>query len=123
MTNLLTELYDLIVDVVDRTYYEEAEDKTVFPYAVYKCPTTTGIGHYTQGRDDVILEIDLFDDLTDQTRIENLARTLDVALNGRRVNTDNVKMRLDKLTILNIPDPDGFKRRQLRYRVIAYQID
>ena len=123
MVNLLTELYNLISAVVTNTYYQKADDGASFPYAVYKCPNITSIGHYKQGRDDVTLEIDLWDNLKDQTRIETLVRTLDLALNGEMVNTDNVKMRLDKLTILNIPDPDGFERRQLRYRIIAYQFD
>lgn len=122
MINVLNKFYSLISAIVTRTYHKGAEDKTVFPYATYSCPTINSIGNYTQGRDDVFLEIDIWDNNIDETTIETLTRAVDVALNGHSYSDGNIAIRLDKLTILDVPDPDEtINRRQLRFRVITYQ--
>jgi len=122
MISLLTELYNLIYSAASgRVYFETAEDEATFPYAVYRLPTSTSIGNNDYARQDFILEIDVWDNVPDATRIETLADRIDVAINNQRVRTNLVALKIYRIGRLNIPDPNSdIRRRQLRYRVATY---
>jgi hypothetical protein len=119
MIDLLTAIYTKIATVTTKAYLEKAPDGAVYPYVVYKLPNSTDIDGCPLGnREDYTLEIDIWDNLNDTTRLETLTNSIDTAMQRKHVDNSNIAVSFYRLSRLMIPDPDQkIKRRQLRYRL------
>jgi hypothetical protein len=106
-----------------RVYQENAPQDGLFPYVVYRMPTSTE----NEWREDFILEIDIWDKPQDGSTVtlQQLSDAIDRALNRTRyVSTDRKwSTRIHRVNRLMIPDPDEtIRRRQLRYELRTFSI-
>lgn len=117
MINLLTTLFQTLSQAHGAVYFEEAPSSAVYPYAVFKLPNSLEI---ESDRQDFILEIDVWDDSADTTRLEQLTDALDKQLYKLRHLDTNYCLLFQRTNRLMLPDPD-LKRRQLRYLIKTYE--
>lgn len=119
MEDLLKVIYQKLYAVTTATYFYKAPAEAVFPYVVYKVPTSDDTDGCPNGsREDFILEVDIWDNIADTTRLESLTTSIDNALQRVHVNNANVAVSFYRINRLMIPDPDEtINRRQLRYRL------
>jgi hypothetical protein len=83
-------------------------------------PTSTE----TENRDDIILEIDIWDNMADTTRLETLTTTIDNSIHRSKYIDSNLQVSFYKINRLQIPDSDEtIHRRQLRYQCKTYFIN
>jgi hypothetical protein len=109
-----------------RVYSPEAPEGAKFPYLTYDTPTTFDMSP----GENIILEIDIWDDKQDTTALENLMEAIDG--NGNVLNPTGLNRAtfyvqgsfvatLYKDEKFNVPDADKkIKRRQLRYECKIY---
>ncbi|SFJ83234.1 tail completion protein gp17 [Thermoflavimicrobium dichotomicum] len=103
-----------------RVYQEWAPEDAVFPYVVYRFPTSNP----NERREDFILEIDIWDQPPDGSTVtlQQLADQIDSSLNGVRYTSEDWNTRIDRINRLMIPDPDEtIRRRQLRYELRTFE--
>ena len=117
MNNLYTVIANALEEVVEKVYFEEAEENATFPYAVFKVPVSTK----NYSRDDVILEVDIWGNGSAMT-IEKLADSVAAKLNRFHYYEDgNLQTSIYQINRLRITDPDpDLTRRQLRFRCDTY---
>ena len=129
-------IYDRIVSLVGsvKVYFEyapEIEPSTSkppkLPYVTYSVPTTTE----SWQREDMILEVDIWDKTTNTTTIDALVNTIDG--DGSTTSASGLHrylyyasgkpvLKIYRMNKLILPDPDpDIKRRQLRYMVKWYK--
>lgn len=123
---LLKQVNTFLKTKADRVYYENAPENATFPYVVFNFAST----FYSGPREDVSLEIDIWDDKEDTTAIENLSDNIcgdSDKLDPTGLNHKNIFVAaLLAATFYldgrySIPDDDKrIKRRQLRFRVHTY---
>ena len=116
MINLLTTLFQTLSSDLP-IHLEEAPQDSKFPYATYKLEPSITI---EDNREDIPLVIDIWDDLTDSTRLENHWETLDKKLYKLRHLDENQLLIFQREGRGMIPDPD-FRRRQIRYIIKRYE--
>jgi hypothetical protein len=122
MTALLTVIYNLLCAITTRVYLETADKGVIFPYVVFKIPNSSDAdGNPNGNREDFILEVDVWDNLGDTTRLEDLTTSIDAALQRTHNYNTSVAVSIYRLSKMMIPDPDkNIRRRQLRYRLATY---
>lgn len=125
MINLLEYIYSNIKTVC--TVYQEkvppldpiTQKKTEYPYAVFKMANSTENNH----RDDVIIEIDIWDNISDTTRLETLTSDIDKRFHRQKYIDSKMQVSFYRENRLQVPDPDEtIRRRQLRYVCKTYFI-
>lgn len=104
-----------------RVYQEWGPQDAVFPYVVYRMPTS----NESEWREDFILEVDIWDKPADGSTVtlQTLADNIDRALNRLRYisNDGTWSTRIYRINRLMVPDPDpAIRRRQLRYGLRTY---
>lgn len=105
-----------------RVSFKRAKDNDTFPYVVYNLPSTSEV---VANRDDIILEIDIWDIQRDGydviSSIENLTDTIDKSLKDIRYLDGKHLLMFQRLNRLVLPDEDkNIERRQLRYLIKSY---
>lgn len=118
MKYLTTELKKLS----PRVYNEYATSNAIFPYVVFNIRTSNIL---ETNREDVILEIDIWDIQKDGydaiVNVELLTDKIDKFLKDNRHNDENQVLIFSKIGRLSLPDENtNIKRRQLRYVVRYY---
>ncbi|OEH86252.1 hypothetical protein BHU72_12010 [Desulfuribacillus stibiiarsenatis] len=125
MISLLLYVTALLEKKADRVYQEIAPEKDPitnkkpeFPYVVYNFPPSSSP---VPDRDDKILEIDVWDNIPDTTRLEQLTDSIDKSLNKLRHLEGDFFVIFQRLSKGSIPDPDPkIRRRQIRYLLKTY---
>lgn len=122
MIELLKVIKTKLRTVTARSYFDIAPQNTVFPYVTYRLPSSNDLdGDPNGNREDFILEVDIWDNILDTTRLETLAQQIDDEFQRTYVNNANVAVHFYRLSRLMIPDTDqSINRRQLRYRLPTY---
>ena len=96
---------------------EEASQGTSFPYATFKLEPSVEV---VSNREDIPLIIDIWDNLTDTTRLETHWDELYKALKDLRHLDENQLLIFTDPGRGMIPDPD-YRRRQIRYTIKRYE--
>ena len=122
MLDIMKFLTQELKKISPRVFNGNATKDAVFPYVVFKIPTSNIM---EKNREDVIIEIDVWDiqkDGYDATiNVEVLTSKIDKFLKNARYNGDNSVLIFQKINRLSLPDEDeNVKRRQLRYLVKFY---
>ena len=117
MIELLKMITTTLRTAHERVYKEIAPQDATFPYVVYRLPTSND----TEGREDFILEIDIWDNNTNTTALETLTESIDRKLNRFKYVDSKLSACSYRINRMMIPDPDtSIKRRQLRYEIKTY---
>lgn len=122
MLDIMKFLTQELKKISPRVFNGNATKDAVFPYVVFKIPTSNIM---EKNREDVIIEIDVWDiqkDGYDATiNVEVLTSEIDNFLKNARFNGDNAVLIFQKMNRLSLPDEDeNIKHRQLRYLVKFY---
>lgn len=122
MIELLKVINTKLRSVTSRSYFDIAPNQAEFPYVTYRLPVSNDIDGCPNGnREDFILEIDIWDNITDTTRLETLAQQIDDEMQRTHEYNSNVAVSFYRLNRLMLPDTDQtINRRQLRYRLPTY---
>ena len=116
MINMFKSVYSRVDAVADRVYDTISPQTATYPYAVITYPTVSENDEST--RQEYILEIDVYDNLTDTTRLEELVIDIDNALNRVVDSANFYKIYRNSPYLLRLPDEDeNLRRIQLRYIV------
>lgn len=121
MIELQKRIVEVLKLIYPRVYLERAPQGALFPYIVYKFPTSDD----TEWREDFILEIDIWDQPSDGSTVnlQTLADKVDLTFNRSRYISQDGKWitRIYRINRLMVPDPDEtIRRRQLRYECRTY---
>jgi len=126
IVELMSCIQSRIAAVHSRTYKGRAPEKDAngkpvkFPYAVWRLPNST----QQELPEELILEVDTWDNKADTTALENLTSEIDGHLHGWNHVTDFYGMRVFRMNRLEVLDPDpAINRRKLRYLVRVYFIN
>lgn len=117
MIDLLKITFGKLAESGTNIYFEEAPTNATFPYAVFTFPNSIDV---ETDRQDFTLQVDVWDNLPDTTRLENATTQIDKQLYKLRFIDDKYLLMVQRENRLMIPDPD-IKRRQLRYIVKTYE--
>ena len=110
----------LLKQVNGSVHYENATDKTPYPYIVYEF-ASVDFGNI--GRDDVILTIDIWDKNSSSVTVETLADNVEKVLNNTNNPTDTVLPTFYIMSRNSIRDEDkNIRRRELRFQIQNYYI-
>lgn len=119
MIKLYTVISIEIKKAHDNVYFLKVpeQEKEVFPHIVYKMPNSEDF----ELREDFILEVDIWDDRTDVTRLEELAVDVDNVLSRFTYLDNDFFARVIRINRLILDDDvNQVSRRQLRYLVKLY---
>ena len=113
-------IYSLIDSVADRVYDSRTPTNKTYPYVNINYPS---IGEADESfRQNIILELDIWDNETDTTALETLTDAIDKKLN--RYVSNNLYFRIYRLNPYRLELDDGdenIRRRQLRYQVLIFK--
>lgn len=118
MIDVLTVIYNKLKEYHARVYQNVApQTSAIFPYVVFRVPSI----NEKEIREDIILEIDIWDNISDTTRLETLTTQIAKGLNRYKYIDGKMQLSSYKINQLNIPDPDqNINRRQLRFNLQTY---
>lgn len=117
MLELRKAIQALLKSVHPRVYFVDAPKNTTFPYVVYNLPTSTDAG----GREDFILEVDIWDRGNDTNTIDTLTQNIDNVLNRQHSVNEKVLVNFYRVNRLVLTDQDkSIKRRKLTYQAKTY---
>lgn len=122
MLNIVKYLIKELKKFSPRTYNMRATKDAIFPYVVVNLRTST---ISEKNREDVILEVDIWDYARDSydafVTVEELTNRIDKFLKDNRHIDNNQLLIFQKINRLTLPDEDeNIERRQLRYVVKYY---
>lgn len=101
-------------------YYENAIDTATFPYIVYNLES---VNFGNTGRDDIYLEVDVWDRNTSSTNVEIISDYIEEILNSLNNPTSNVLPTFYKDSRRALQDEDKtIRRRLLRFVIQNYYI-
>jgi hypothetical protein len=123
MVNLLNAIYEQLKNFSVEAYNGKVPDDAVYPFISYNIVNSVDIDGCESGsREDFILEVDIWDNISDTLRIETLVNSIDNAINRIRYKDSNIFACFYRITRLNLPDADeNLSRWQLRYRVPVWR--
>jgi hypothetical protein len=127
LSDFLTAIQTRINTLADRVFYGDTVSPTTkLPYVIWKYATTIDI----EDLEDFIIEVDIYDQGPDATRIEGMVAAVDG--NGAKSSASGLNyyyygsgarptFRMFRINRLMLPTMDeNLLRRQLRYRVRTY---
>ena len=117
MINIKTSIYQRVNEVADRVYDSRTPTNVNYPYVNIVYPSVGEADEST--REDIVVELDIWDNKTDTTALEILTKNIDAQLN--RYHDRNNYFRVLRLNPyrFELDDPDeNIRRRQLRYQII-----
>ena len=124
---LKTDIQTFLKTLCDRVYYERAEDTTAYPYVVFNLVDSR---ENEGNREDIDLEVDVWDDEQDTTVLETLVGDIDG--DGDVLNASGLHRKLfytsgqisakcyrdRRLAIID--EEPRLRRRQLKYYIQTY---
>ena len=120
MIPLKQSIYQRVAQMADRVYDSRTPSEKEYPYVNITYP---GTGESDEsGRTFITLEIDVWDNQTDTTALENLTDEIDGALN--RVVDTTFFYRIYRLNPyrFELDEADeNIRRRQLRYQILIFK--
>lgn len=118
MVNLLKMLFTQLSSANVPVYLEQPEPGKPLPYISFSLPNSVEV---ESDRLDYTLQVDVWDNSPDNTRIETITAQIDKKLHKLRHLDDNQLLVFQRVNRLMVPDPDGLRRRQLRYVIKTYE--
>jgi hypothetical protein len=119
MIHLLQALHTQLSDTSFPVYLETVPQKAKLPYIVFSLPNSLNV---ESDRQDYTLQVDVWDNIPDNTRIDTITNNIDSKLHKLRFLNENLLLILQRENRLMIPDPDpSIRRRQLRYLIKTYE--
>lgn len=115
MIELRTEINRLLKTYHQRVYFQQATNKTSFPYIEFDFPNS-----FTDEQQEVFsLDIDIWDDKNDTTEIETLASSIWKGLNYYRFMNENIQFSIYQESRLPPLDEEEshLKRRKLIFQL------
>lgn len=111
MIELRTEITKLLKTYHPRVSFQQATNKTRFPYIEFDIPNS-----FVEGQQEIFsLDVDIWDDKKDTTEIETLAASIWKGLNYYRFMNENIQFSIyqeNRLPPLDEQEPQ-LKRRKL----------
>lgn len=122
MLNVLKYLTSELKKICPRTFNDNVNENTIFPYVAFRMPNSTIPSNDSE---NIYLEIDIWDyarENYDATyNVEVLTNRIEKFLKENRHLDENQLLIFSKTNRLSIRDEDAnIKRRQLRYTVKYY---
>lgn len=112
-------IYNRLITSTSKTFERKVIPGTTFPYVVYNIPNNERRNE-SNGENN-ILEIDLWDNINDSTRLENLTDLVEKSFLNYGYKSSSLSINFVKDARLSIPDEDeNIIRRRLRYQIISY---
>jgi len=109
----------LISSTGTQVYYENAPDSAEYPYVVYSFKRDDTTDLY---RDDVRLEVDVWNRSVNFISVENIGDVIDELLNGLNWPTDKVLPTFFREVRYSLDDPDkSLKRHHMEYTAQVYE--
>lgn len=109
----------VITDAGHTAYADEAPDNATYPYVVYSINSFS----YEDIRDDIILDIDIWDYYANYSRVEAMADAIEAAFEGLVVHDDaaTVLPQFFRYIRTKVPDTDKkIKRINLKFEIQNY---
>lgn len=100
-------------------YADEAPDGAVYPYVVYNLGTWS----YTDVRDDIVLDVDIWDSAANYATVEAMADAIEKEFTGEAIHEDNITVLPQFFRYLRtkVPDTDKkIKRINLKIEIQNY---
>lgn len=118
------ELRKVITGLLKQTnvevFYENAINTAKFPYIVYNFES---VNFGNTGRDDIFLDIDIWDKNSSSIEVETIADYVEDILNSLNKPTDSILPTFYKENRRALQDEDkNIRRRQLRFIIQNYYI-
>lgn len=111
-TNILRQLITKkLKTVCENIYYEIADERNMYPHIVYQFKN---INHNDQYRNDIEIEIDIYDRSTDAKKIEELADQVEDLFNNQNIPQDTILPTFFLNDRMSVPDED----KKIRHRNI-----
>jgi hypothetical protein len=119
LNKLLEYIHSVLSAIHSKSFFEEAPEidpdtqkQLLPPYIVFHTPTDND----TEGRDEIILEIDFWGSSNDVPGLEIMVDSIETRLNSLLYIGSGFYVRFTRLSRLAIPEPEKeYKHRQLRY--------
>lgn len=114
-----TKIYQIVESVIANTFDSRTPSPLAYPYCNLIYPSTNELDE--SFRVNITLTIDIWDNITNTARIEQLADDIDAELN--RFHDIQKYFRVYRLTPfrLELDESDrNIRRRQLRYQIILF---
>jgi hypothetical protein len=119
MIHLLQALFTQLSDTPTPVYLESVPEGANLPYIVFSLPNSLNV---ESDRQDYTLQVDVWDNSPDNTRIDTITHEVDSKIHKWRFLNDKLLLILQRENRLMIPDPDpSIRRRQLRYLIKTYE--
>lgn len=96
-------------------YYEQAINEELYPHCVFEF-SSIDLGDLS--RDDLILDVDVWDKGTSQVRIENLCDQIEELFNNANMPQKNILPTFFRVSRIPIKEDD----KTLKHRLIKFQI-
>lgn len=116
----ITSLYhEGTTPVAYAAYADEAPDGAAFPYVVYNINSFA----FEDVRDDITLEIDIWDEYPNYSRVELMADNIEAEFTGNAVHNDTATIlpQFFRYIRTKVPDPNKkLKRVQLKVQIQNY---
>jgi hypothetical protein len=110
-------IYQEVIKTITNVQASRTVTGTGYPYANITYPNQ---GEFDEsGRTDIVLEIDIWDNLNDATRLETITKGIDCTLNRFIDRTNRFRVyRLNPYRFELDERDENIYRRQLRYQII-----
>ena len=115
MKKLRIELNKILKEVHQRVYFKSAKADTLYPYIIYDLPNSASI----EDMELISLDIDVWDNNSDTTIIEDLASSIWNKLNRLQHIDENMSFSIYRATRLSLNDEDDSR---LNRRLLAFNI-
>lgn len=113
------ELRKLIVEslkpICDKVFYENADDENMYPHVVYSFnPVDLG----DLFRDDLILNIDVWDKAESASRVEDICDSIESIFNAENLPQEKILPTFFRISRTPVKDED----KTIRHRLLRFQI-
>lgn len=118
--DIYTGIYNKLIQVTANVYKDQAPVNAVFPYITYYI--IDGTMDSENGEERIMLVIDLWDNITDTTRLENLMDLIETSLHRKFISQASYTINFFKENRFDVPaNDDIIKRKQVRFYSPTYR--
>ena len=113
-------IYTKLQTVPGNTYHRTASEDAAYPYKTFELSSVA----FVENRDDMELEVDLWDRSSDPKRIEELADQIERLFMGANIPQPPIYPTFFRENRYNVEDPDkNLQHIQLRFLVQLYETE
>lgn len=119
MKNLRKQLNNILKEVHPQVYFKRAKVGAVYPYIIFDLPNSASI----EDMELINLDIDVWDNSTDTTIIEDLATDIWDKLNRLHYVDEDMSFGIYRMARLSLNDEDDIRlnRRLLTFNIRYYK--